>query len=124
MSACGPDCRPDRIRGVRLADGSRRVTARSEGEAGDRDPAASRLPWARRVLLGLIAIYKLGISPLLPPACRFYPTCSEYAARAIAHRGLLRGTALAAWRLLRCNPFSPGGYDPGPWSQDGPGGAA
>ena len=77
-----------------------------------------------RIGIALVRFYQLYLSPLKPRTCRFYPTCSEYAARAIAHRGLLRGTALAAWRLLRCNPFSPGGYDPGPWSQDGPGGAA
>jgi hypothetical protein len=68
----------------------------------------------------LIRVYQICISPLKPRTCRFHPSCSEYALRAIAHRGLLRGVALAAWRLLRCHPFSRGGYDPGPWAQEEP----
>lgn len=71
-----------------------------------------------RAAIYLVRAYQRRISILKPKTCRYYPTCSEYAARAIAARGLLRGSALAAWRLLRCNPFSPGGYDPGPWAQE------
>lgn len=56
--------------------------------------------------------YKWLISPLLPPACKFVPTCSEYAQEAIAYYGFWRGTGKAAWRLLRCHPFSRGGFDP------------
>ena len=56
-------------------------------------------------------VYKLVISPLVPPACRFHPTCSAYAQEAIERHGALRGTLLAAKRLLRCHPFSPGGID-------------
>jgi putative membrane protein insertion efficiency factor len=56
--------------------------------------------------------YKWLVSPLLPPACRFQPTCSEYAAEAIARFGIVRGGAKAIWRLLRCQPFARGGYDP------------
>ena len=56
--------------------------------------------------------YKRFISPLLPPACRFYPTCSEYAMQAIAQHGILRGSLMALWRLARCHPFSKGGFDP------------
>lgn len=66
----------------------------------------------RGAAISLIRFYKLVISPLLPPACRFYPTCSEYAAEAIARYGVLRGGWLAARRLGRCHPFHPGGYDP------------
>jgi hypothetical protein len=69
-----------------------------------------------RAAISLLRLYQRTFSNLKPRVCRFYPSCSEYAAQAIAHCGLLRGLALAAWRLLRCNPFSPGGYDPGPWS--------
>ena len=58
--------------------------------------------------------YQRLVSPLLPASCRFAPTCSEYAAEAIAQHGLARGVGLAARRLLRCHPFHPGGYDPPP----------
>jgi uncharacterized protein len=60
----------------------------------------------------LLRLYKRLISPLLPASCRFVPTCSEYAAEAVARHGLFRGAILGFWRLLRCNPFSRGGYDP------------
>ncbi len=68
----------------------------------------------RGAAVGLLRLYKRFVSPLLPPACRFEPTCSEYAAAAIEEHGLLRGAALAAWRLLRCNPWCRGGFDPVP----------
>lgn len=61
-----------------------------------------------------ITLYRLCISPVLPPACRFYPTCSAYAEQAILRHGILYGTWLAARRLARCHPWSPGGYDPVP----------
>ena len=64
-----------------------------------------------RLLIGLVRGYKRIVSPLLPPACRFMPTCSEYAAVAIATHGPLRGVWLATLRLLRCHPFSRGGLD-------------
>jgi len=65
-----------------------------------------------RLLCGLIRGYQVFISPLLPRSCRFHPTCSEYARQALIEYGVLKGLARAAWRLLRCNPFNPGGYDP------------
>jgi len=68
----------------------------------------------RRVLGAGLRTYKRLVSPLLPPACRFHPTCSEYAAEAIESHGALKGSALAASRLLRCNPWSDGGFDPVP----------
>ena len=61
-----------------------------------------------------LRFYKGAISPYLPVACRFVPSCSEYAAEAVAKHGLLYGSALAVWRILRCNPFAHGGYDPVP----------
>jgi putative membrane protein insertion efficiency factor len=66
----------------------------------------------RRALLVPIAFYRRFISPGLPRRCRYEPTCSYYAAQAIGQFGILRGLILASWRLLRCNPFSHGGFDP------------
>jgi uncharacterized protein len=65
-----------------------------------------------RAAIGLIRVYQRVLSPLLGPRCKYYPSCSEYAVQAIGRYGILRGAVLAAWRLLRCNPFSRGGYDP------------
>jgi hypothetical protein len=66
----------------------------------------------RAYLLLLLRGYKALLSPLLPHSCRFVPTCSEYAAEAIAQYGAFRGVLKAMWRILRCNPFSAGGFDP------------
>ncbi len=66
------------------------------------------------IVVGLLRGYKLLISPLLPPACRFQPTCSEYAIEAVTVHGVFRGSAMAVRRLLRCHPWSAGGYDPVP----------
>jgi uncharacterized protein len=67
-----------------------------------------------RLLVGLIGAYKRLLSPILPPACRFVPTCSEYAAAAIQKHGPLRGVFLAVRRIVRCAPWHPGGFDPVP----------
>jgi hypothetical protein len=64
--------------------------------------------------LALIRFYKKFISPMLPPACRFHPTCSQYSYQAIEKYGLLKGGWLAVKRIGRCHPFHPGGYDPVP----------
>ena len=64
-----------------------------------------------RLLVAMLDVYKRRISPLLPPSCRFTPTCSEYARLALLKHGLVRGLALAAGRLLRCQPLHPGGVD-------------
>jgi putative membrane protein insertion efficiency factor len=66
----------------------------------------------RAVLVAPIRLYQRFISPALPARCKYHPTCSEYAVEAIRTYGVLRGLVLAAWRLLRCNPWSHGGVDP------------
>jgi uncharacterized protein len=68
--------------------------------------------FARSLVQAPIVFYQRFISPGLPRRCRYEPTCSRYAVRAIGEYGILRGLVLAAWRLLRCNPWSRGGYDP------------
>lgn len=66
----------------------------------------------RKIFIFPIRLYQKFISPLLPPSCRFYPTCSEYAVQAITKYGIFIGSAKAIWRILRCNPFNKGGLDP------------
>ena len=66
------------------------------------------------IILFLIGFYRKCISPLTPPKCKYYPTCSCYAYKAVERYGAVRGSALAVWRLLRCNPWSMGGIDPVP----------
>ncbi len=83
----------------------------------DADPGLAASPGgvvraARIVASAPIVAYQRVISPGLPRRCRYEPTCSRYAVRAIGEYGILRGLVLAVWRLLRCNPWSRGGYDP------------
>ncbi|MDI6715628.1 MAG: membrane protein insertion efficiency factor YidD [Actinomycetota bacterium] len=66
----------------------------------------------KTIAIWLIKVYKKFISPLLPPSCRYYPSCSSYAMQAIEKHGFVRGGYMATGRILRCHPFSPGGYDP------------
>lgn len=70
---------------------------------------------AREAMVGTIGFYKSFISPLLPPACRFTPTCSQYGIQAIEEYGPQKGVILIAWRLLRCSPIGGRGYDPPRW---------
>jgi uncharacterized protein len=74
------------------------------------EPARAHL--VRRVAIAPILVYQRVISPLFPRRCKYEPTCSRYAAQAIVRFGILRGLVLAGWRLVRCNPWSHGGYDP------------
>jgi hypothetical protein len=68
--------------------------------------------FAQPVALRLLRVYKWAISPLFPPACRYVPTCSEYAMEAVERYGVLRGTWMGLARIMRCHPFVKGGYDP------------
>jgi len=67
-----------------------------------------------RLMCGMIRLYQRAISPLLPPSCRYFPTCSAYAYEAISRYGPVKGLILAVKRILRCHPFHEGGYDPVP----------
>ncbi|HYB24011.1 MAG TPA: membrane protein insertion efficiency factor YidD [Solirubrobacteraceae bacterium] len=79
----------------------------------ERPPAPSALARiARMVVIAPIVVYQRVISPAIPRRCKYEPTCSRYAVEAIQRYGILRGLVLAGWRLLRCNPWSLGGYDP------------
>lgn len=100
----------------------------SAGEDGRFEPAALDIPVARnegpavvtRVLIAAVTGYRRFVSPLLPPRCRFEPSCSAYALGALREHGAARGVWLAVRRVARCHPFNPGGYDPVP--PRGPGG--
>ena len=66
----------------------------------------------KKFVISIIRFYKKFISPALPDSCRFYPTCSEYAAAAVEKYGILKGSIKSIYRIIRCNPFNKGGYDP------------
>ena len=66
----------------------------------------------RKIVIGLIRFYQLFISPLFPPHCRFYPTCSQYALEAVKKYGVFRGGFMSIKRIAKCHPFHKGGYDP------------
>jgi len=68
----------------------------------------------KTLAMAALRFYKGLISPSLPASCRYVPTCSEYAAEAVTRHGFVRGVLLSAWRIVRCNPFVRGGYDPVP----------
>src|SRR5581483_4515544 len=103
--------------GTRRRPGRRAAAAReacmTTPRPNDAEPRARRGPVAR-VLLAVIAFYRTAISPALAPSCRYTPSCSAYAAEAIAVHGAGRGSWLAVRRLLRCHPFHSGGHDPVP----------
>ncbi len=83
-----------------------------DAQARDHRDHSARGPAMRGLALRAIRGYQRWVSPVLPPTCRFYPTCSQYGYEAIAKYGIIKGGRLAAWRVLRCNPFGRGGYDP------------
>jgi putative membrane protein insertion efficiency factor len=108
-----------RSRAVEIEDDIGEIIAGSELTpnnrlGSDRHMRSSPAATLRASLLALIAGYRRLISPLLPPACRFYPSCSEYASEAIVRHGAVRGSALATRRLTRCHPWCEGGVDPVP----------
>jgi uncharacterized protein len=80
------------------------------------DPPNGVLAGVRRaasgVLIGGVRIYQLGIRPVLPPSCRFYPSCSEYFIEAVRKYGPIRGALRGTWRICRCHPWNAGGFDP------------
>jgi uncharacterized protein len=83
------------------------------GEPRLRDLPGTINNWPRLVLLGIIRLYQASIARTLPPdTCRFYPSCSHYGYQAVYKYGFFKGGLMAVWRVLRCNPFNPGGYDP------------
>jgi uncharacterized protein len=90
------------------------VQSQPDGPAvGPAEPTAP-VSWWRRAFVVPIRLYQCTLSRILPPMCRFTPSCSQYTAEAILQHGVLRGIILGCWRILRCNPFCPGGDDPVP----------
>ncbi|HLA63258.1 MAG TPA: membrane protein insertion efficiency factor YidD [Rhodothermales bacterium] len=90
---------------------------RSTGTQGNGLQRAARGVWhlPRLGLVAFVRFYQVALSPLLPPSCRYTPTCSQYAILALRRYGAVRGSILAVWRILRCNPFGGHGYDPPRW---------
>ena len=84
----------------------------SAARSDERATPARALRVARSLAIAPIVVYRKLISPAIPRRCKYEPTCSRYAVEAIQEFGILRGLVLAGWRLLRCNPWSYGGYDP------------
>ncbi len=102
--------RPE-VRGLAEREGTGGVQRRA-GRADRRPRRSARVRALRTAATAPIRVYQRVISPALPRRCKYHPTCSAYAVQSIRTFGILRGSVLAAWRLLRCNPFSHGGYDP------------
>jgi putative membrane protein insertion efficiency factor len=88
------------------------VTNRTINESNADNEKFSLIYFLSKTIIVLIRIYQIFISPWLPNTCRFYPTCSQYAIDAVGKYGPLGGSFRAVWRVLRCNPWNPGGYDP------------
>jgi hypothetical protein len=84
----------------------------NKASAGGSHPFTGWIKLPGVCLVTLFRGYQYLISPLFPPACRFVPSCSQYAIEAVTKYGAIRGTLLALWRIVRCHPFSRGGYDP------------
>lgn len=91
--------------------------AENAEQAGGFDDKSETLPV--KIALSMLHFYKTGISPLMPPSCRFQPTCSSYAVDAYTRYGVTKGTIMTAWRLFRCTPWGDRGYDPAVWPPKG-----
>lgn len=97
-----------------------KISAPEQAEHSNSEPRLRDMPLSlsnlpRIILLVLIRLYQFLVTPMLPPnTCRFYPTCSHYGYQSIYKFGALKGGLMAVWRVLRCNPFNPGGFDPVP----------
>ena len=98
--------------GASAVERARRCGAASPVEGARHKGPGKAARWLRAVISAPIVVYSRFISPGLPRRCKYEPTCSRYAIDAIREYGILRGLVLAGWRLLRCNPWSHGGYDP------------
>lgn len=94
-----------------VLDGTSAPTGTQTPDGGVRNVLATVAALPSRLLVLLIRGYQVVISPMRGPTCRFYPSCSAYAVTALRTHGAIRGTAMAVWRLLRCNPWNPGGVD-------------
>jgi len=101
-----------RVRSTLLAEQEKKESTTDEKEGAREDTDDAPMSTA---MIASIGFYKRFISPLLPPACRFLPTCSQYGVQAIQQFGPSKGAILTAWRLLRCSPFGGRGYDPPKW---------
>lgn len=90
------------------------MSKRQNGPQAVRMPGGGALTFPRVLVVSAIRLYQRWISPLTPPACRYVPTCSQYAVEAVEKHGILQGGWLAVRRIARCHPLHPGGYDPVP----------
>lgn len=122
-----PGSAPDDCAPASTDTGENRLASAHSTDAGPPRTGIHRvLYWVgwpiRSLLLGLIWVYRHTISPMLPPTCRYHPSCSAYGFESLQVHGAAKGSVLAAWRVLRCNPFTPGGLDPvpprGAWRPD------
>ena len=87
-------------------------TGKSSMQGGSNEPRRTSI--AARMLIAAVRLYRRTLSPMLPECCRFWPTCSSYAIEALQKHGFCKGLVLTVWRLLRCQPFARGGFDPVP----------
>lgn len=88
-----------------------KISCNDKASFGKLSEVCQKKEWGREIFVLPVKFYRFFVSPHLLPSCRFVPSCSEYAVLAVKKHGIFKGSALAFWRILRCNPFSKGGYD-------------